>query len=253
MDKVLRADEGLYSLYTTVMTEHCKTSDGKAMQRIKSILGQIICAQEPLSLHTLVHLVPPDSIVTPNDLPVQRQIVRYLSSLLYGTHSDDTPIVPIHSSFRDFLCNREHGKDFYIDGEEANRRMSLACFRVMDQYLTFNICEFPTSFLRNSDVSNIAALRETHIPHHLSYASRFWSFHVSAAPIGEIAQECMLSFFQKDFLPWLEVMSLTRSSSRDALALLSSISSVSMVPSCSNVISFRLILNLCSPDFYGPC
>jgi hypothetical protein len=84
---VLRADEGLYGLYSSVMKEHCNPSHERAVQRIKSILGRIICAHKPLSLYALVHLVPPDSILTPDDMWTQRRIVKHLASLLSGTHS----------------------------------------------------------------------------------------------------------------------------------------------------------------------
>jgi hypothetical protein len=218
---VLRSDEGLYALYSTVMTEHCDPSIEIAVKRVKSILGRIICAQEPLSLHALVHLVPPDSICTPDDMEIQREIVKHLASLLGGTHSDHEPIVPLHSSYRDFLCNPQHNKDFYIDKGEAHQHMALACFRVMDQTLTFNICQIPTSFLRNADISNIKDLQEKHIPDYLYYTCQFWGFHVSATPSGEFAQDCMESFFRKDFLHWLEVMSVTQTLAGDVLASLS--------------------------------
>jgi hypothetical protein len=227
--KMLQADNGLHGLYSTVMKEHCDPSDEKAVQRVKSILGRIITAQEPLPLHALVHIVPSDSILTPNDKERQRGIVKHLASLLSGTHSDHEPIVPLHSSYRDFLCNAEHSKEFYIDEAQAHRSVALGCFRVMEQNLKFNICEFPTSFLRNVDVPNIQLLREKHIPYHLYYACRFWGFHVSETPSGEFAQKHLELFFRKDFLSWLEVMSLTESSSRIALDSLST-SHVSMTP-----------------------
>jgi hypothetical protein len=228
IEKVLVADKGLYGLYSTVMKEHCDPSDEIAVKQVKSILGRIICTQEPLSLHALVHLVPPDSILTPDDMEIQRRIVKYLASLLSGTHSDHEPIVPLHSSYRDFLCNPEDNKDFCINQDEANRCMALACFCVMDQTLTFNICQLPTSFLRNVQIPEITGLCKNHISDHLSYGCRFWASHVSATP-GEVPQKHMVSFFQKDFLPWLEVMSLTQSSPQSALALLST-SHVSPTP-----------------------
>jgi hypothetical protein len=227
--KMLLADKGLYGLYSTVMKEHCDPSDEMAVQRVKSILGRIITAREPLSLHALVHLVPPGSILTPDDIEIQRGIVKALASLLSGTHSDYEPIVPLHSSYRDFLGDPNDNQDFYIHKSEANQCMALACFHMMDQTLTFNICQIPTSFLRNVDIPNIGGLMEKYIPHHLSYACRFWSFHVSATSSGEFAQKHLESFFQKDFLHWLEVMSLTQSSPQIVLASLHA-SHVGMAP-----------------------
>jgi hypothetical protein len=245
---VLRSDESLFALYRTVMTEHCDPSDEVAVKRVKSILGRIICTQEPLSLHALAHLVPPDSILTLEDMQTQRQIVKHLASLLSGTHSDHEPIVPLHSSYRDFLCNPEHNKDFYIDQSEANQRMALACFRVMEQNLTFNICQIPTSFLRNVDIPELPGLREKHIPHHLSYACQFWAVHVSTTTSSEFAQKELESFFQEDFLYWLEVMSLIQRSPQGALAPLST-SNVSLGPI---PLSFGPILKMHSADDSSP-
>jgi hypothetical protein len=245
---VLQADEGLYGLHSTVMKEHCDPSHEMEVKRVKSILGRIISTQEPLSLHTLVHLVPPDSILTPEDMQTQRRIVKHLASLLSGTHSDHEPIVPLHSSYRDFLCNLEHNKDFYIDQREANERMALACFRVMEQNLTFNICQIPTSFLRNVDIPELPGLREKHIPHHLSYACQFWAVHVSTTPSSEFAQQDLESFFQKDFLYWLEVMSVIQRSPQAALAPLST-SNVSLAPT---PLSCGPILKMHSTDGSSP-
>jgi hypothetical protein len=245
---VLRSDESLYALYSTVMTEHCDPSDEGAVKQVKSILGRIICTKEPLSLHALVHLVPPDSILTPDDMRTQRRIVKHFASLLSGTHSDHEPIVPLHSSYRDFLCNLEHNKDFYIDQSEANQQMALACFRVMEQNLTFNICQIPTSFLRNVDIPELTGLREKHIPHHLSYACCFWAFHVSTTPSSEFAQKDLESFFQKDFLYWLEVMSVIQSSPQAALASLSTCN-VSLAPI---PLSCGPLLNMHSADGSSP-
>jgi hypothetical protein len=155
--------------------------------------------------------------------------VKHLVSLLSGTHSDHEPIVPLHLSYRNFLCDSEHNKDFYIDKAKANQHMALACFHVMDHTLTFNICQFLTSFLCNTDIPNIEDLQKKHIPDYLHYACRFWGFHVSATPSGKFAQEPLESFFQKDFLHWLEVMSVMESSPQGALASLAT-SHVSMVP-----------------------
>jgi hypothetical protein len=240
---LLRADEGLYGLYRTVMKEHCNPLHEMEVKRVKSILGRIISAQEPLSLHALVHLVPPNSVLTPDDIRTQRRIVKHLASLLSGTQSDHKPIAPLHSSYRDFLCNPEHNKDFYIDRSEAHQCMALACFRVMEQNLTFNICQIPTSFLRNVDIPEIAGLLEKHIHDHLSYACRFWAFHVSATPSSEFAQKDSESFFLKEFLYWLEVMSLTQSSPQAALSPLSTCH-VSLAP---------IPLELCANSKHALC
>jgi hypothetical protein len=221
--KMLDADKELYGLYDTIMKGHCNPSDGEAVQQVKSILGRIISAREPLSFHALVHLVPANSILTPLDIATQRKIVKSLGALLSGTDSDDKPIVPLHTSYRDFLCDPKDNEYFYIDQGEANRYMTLGCFRAMDQTLTFNICQIPTSFLRNVDIPNIKGLVEKHIPCHLSYACRFWAFHMTSTSSGEFAQQCLESFFWKDFLHWLEVMSLTENSPQVALAPLDTI------------------------------
>jgi hypothetical protein len=230
--KVLNSDDRLYGLYRTVMKAHCDPLVEIEVKRVKSILGRIICAQEPLSFQALIHLVPPNSILTPDDpedKELQRGILKHLGSLLSGTHSDHDPIAPFHSSYRDFLCDPEHNQDFWINKDEVNQDMALACFRMMDQSLKFNICQIPTSFLRNAEIPNIKDLREKHIPSHLYYACQFWGVHVSATLSGKFAQKCMESFFQKDFLHWLEVMSLMDSSPQIALASLSA-SHVSMAP-----------------------
>ena len=152
-----------------------------------------------------------------------RSTVQNLSSLLSGTHSDDVPISPLHASYRDFLCDSTQSVPFFIDMGKANQRMALGCFGVMEQLLEFNICRLPTSFVSNDDIPNITKLREAHIPSPLSYACQKWTFHVSAASDQVKLQSLVRSFFHDQFLYWLEVMSVVKSSPQTALRLLNTV------------------------------
>lgn len=223
LENVLKPNHGLNALdalYTAIMVQYFDPSDAGSLRRLKSVLGRILCAHAPLPLRALAELLPPTSIFTAglDDFPIQQRILRFLGSLLSGAHDDDSPIILLHASYREFLYDSARSGPFFVDEKEAHELMALACFRVMETSLQFNICHIPTSFLPNLKIPNIEGLLQQYISLSLSYASRNWAFHVSKMPDAVVALGSLILFFQENFLKWLEVMSLTQTDPLSVLA-----------------------------------
>lgn len=225
LENVLESDHGLDALYTTIMARYFDSKDTHSLARLKSVLGRILVAREPLPLQALTRLLPPLSVfsVGLDDLPIQQRTVRFLGSLLSGTHDDNTPIVALHASYREFLHDPVRSGAFFVDEKEAHEMMALGCLRVMESELEFNICHVPTSFLPNREIPNIKGLVHKYISLPLLYASRHWSFHVSKMRNMEAAADSLLSFFRENLLQWLEVMSLTQTDSHGILGALTNV------------------------------
>lgn len=218
LQTVLNSGQGLDQLYDTIMRQHCDTAHAKGLADLQLILGCIICAEIPIPLSTLdafLHTLSSLDI----SLAYQRRTLRHLGSLLSGTHRDDTPIAPLHTSYSDFLRDPERSGPFFVDAQKVHQILARACFGVMQAGLRFNICQFPSSYLSNVDV-NIEALVSAHIPFPLSYACKYWTSHVMHGHVDEELLDTMYSFLDKHFLQWLEVMSATRQSPQLALSLL---------------------------------
>jgi AAA ATPase domain len=219
-----RSGEGLLdSLYEEVLKEYFKTDETQALFRL--IMGQLLAAIEPLSIESFIVLrrhTPLDDPEDSDPVPVL-EILAHLGSLLSNVTSSDRtrPIVPLHTSFRDFLTNKTSNL-FYVDLKDAHHQLAHSCLGLMFQDLKFNICKLESSYLANSDVPDLDAQITKYIQPALSYACRFWGDHFKHVAFRHDLFTKLESFFKTKFLFWLEVISLT-SQVRLALQALSSL------------------------------
>jgi hypothetical protein len=180
-------------------------------------MGQIFAAMVPLSIRSLTSLrqhAPKDDPDDPDpeDADCVVEMLGHLGSLLSNvTSSDDTlPIVPLHTSFRDFLANERSGA-FHIDIGKAHRRLAHSCLGLMLNSLKFNICKLDSSYLANRDVPDLAFRIAEYIPPALSYACIFWGGHLEHIGVEQDLFPKLRSLFETRFLFWLEVLSIKNS------------------------------------------
>jgi hypothetical protein len=114
--------EGLLDkLYKEVLQGYFKRDEARDLFR--SIMGQLFAAIEPLSIDSLIALRRHAPTVHPEDSNLVLKVLRRLGSLLSNvTISDQTrPIVPLHTSFRDFLTSNTNNV-FYVDLADAHHQ-----------------------------------------------------------------------------------------------------------------------------------
>jgi hypothetical protein len=204
----------LDQLYREVLEGYFEASEAQTLFR--SVMGQLFTAIEPLSIRSLIILrrhAPggdPDD-PDPEDSDCLVETLRHLGSLLSNVTSfSDLPIVPLHTSFRDFLVS-EKSRDFRIDLLKAHRRLAHSCLALMLKNLKFNICELESSFLPNKDVEHLDCQIREHIPPALSYACVYWGDHLERLGIEQDLFPILRSLFETRFLFWLEVLSVKNS------------------------------------------
>ena len=207
-NEVGRKLDPLYDLYRQVLDGYFKADIVR--HRFQSVMGQLLAASEPLSILSLTALRcfalgdrdDDDSVIA---------IVQSLGSLLSNvTLTDETlPIVPLHTSFRDFLTDAKMSGDFYIDLGEAHRQLAYSCLGLMLHKLKFNICKLKTSYLPNNSISDLQSCINDHIPPALFYACRFWDDHLEHVHFEQDLVAKVQLFFEEKFLFWLEILSLT--------------------------------------------
>ena len=197
----------LYNLYRQVLDGYFE--DDIVQHRFKSVMGRLLAAFEPLSIDSLTALRclscdrdDDDSVVV---------IVQDLGALLSNVTSTDRtlPIVPLHTSFRDFLTDAKVSGNFYIDLGEAHHQLAYSCLDQMLHNLKFNICELETSYLPNDSIFDLQSRINKHIPPALFYACRFWDDHLECIHFQQYLLDKVQLFFKEKFLFWLEVLSLT--------------------------------------------
>ncbi|KAF8815811.1 WD40 repeat-like protein [Phlegmacium glaucopus] len=198
----------LYDLYKQVLEGYFESPIVR--RRFQSVMGQLLAAFEPLSISSLTALrqYPLDD---PDDDDSVVVIVRQLGSLLSNvTLADQTlPIVPLHTSFRDFLTDKKMADSFYhIDLGQAHRQLAHSCLGLMLHDLQFNICKLESSHLPNSKIPDLDTRINAYIPPALFYACCFWDDHLERLGFEQDLLVKLRSLFEEKFLFWLEVLSL---------------------------------------------
>jgi WD40 repeat protein len=189
-------------LYHTILKDLLKMESDTSINCFKQALGMALSVMEPLPLPSLEELS--QNIDGPS-----MKILYPLGSLLSGVTGDLTPVRPLHTSFRDFLTNKERGKEFFISTSTQHKSLALASLRAMRR-LQFNICHLETSHLCNSQIHDLAERTSKAISPHLSYSCRFFVAHLEATTFDYVICKEVEEFMSKQLLYWLEVLSLIR-------------------------------------------
>ena len=119
------------------------------------------------------------------------------------------PIVPLHTSFRDFLLNQEKSGDFCVSLRDAHHQLAHSCLGLLLKDLKFNICDLESSHLANKDVDDLNSRIDKNISPALLYACHFWDGHLEHIDFRADLFGKVRTFFEKKFLFWLEALSLT--------------------------------------------
>src|SRR6266446_764572 len=119
-------------------------ADQKAQVLFRSVVGPLITSIESLSIRSLITLRH-GSLDKDDDDAITGLLSR-LGSLLSNVNSPNKslPIIPLHTSFRDFVTNKDKSGDFYVDIRDAHHQLALSCLDLLLNSLKFNICDLET-------------------------------------------------------------------------------------------------------------
>jgi hypothetical protein len=204
--------ELLDELYEEVLEGYFADQDARVLFR--SVVGQLIASIEPLTIHSLIPLRQHACYDEDGDTVVTGILSR-LGSLLSNVNSSDKtlPIIPLHTSFRDFLTNKDKSGDFYVGVRDAHHELAHSCLNLLLDPLDglkFNICNLESSYFANDDVEDLDTRVDQHIPSALLYACRFWDDHLKHTDFTMDLFQKVVTLFKEKFLFWLETLSLTR-------------------------------------------
>ncbi|KAL0947933.1 hypothetical protein HGRIS_010564 [Hohenbuehelia grisea] len=233
----------LYGTYRQVLDIYIKHDEGllKAFRRLMCWIFLVRSPQRRQVYHEFAAISLPLS--EQSDVYV---VLSWLGSLLSGATSDSTPILPLHTSLRDFLVNRSESDIYCVDlGTRAQQELALVCLKVMNTKLQFNICHLPTSCILNTEIPDLQERVATYISPGLQYASLTAAFHLQGTtelpphgPHGRDGQSALGAhehdslamvialaaeldrFLAKKFLYWLEAHSCMRTSTGGPAAML---------------------------------
>ena len=194
-------NETLDSLYTSILREAFGGNDPENDLRVRSILGAVVLAANPLSpsaIATLLGLEPEEVY----------QILSLVQSLLILQEDIDQPIRPFHKSFPDFVVDpaRCINQRFRVCPPDQHVELLDGCLGTMNRELEQNMCKLPDG-VANSEVIDLKERTEEHISRALEYSCRSWHKHlVGTIPAG--VAPVLDEFLEKKLLFWLEVLSV---------------------------------------------
>ena len=206
----------LDELYKEVLEGYFK--DPKAWDLFRSVIGQLIASIEPLTIRSLIPLQQHASH-DKGTYAVVTGLLSRLGPLLSDDNSSDKnlPIIALHTSFHDFLTNKDRSGKFYVDVRDAttdtHRQLAHSCLNLLldpIDGLKFNICKLETSYLANDNISDLNTRIDQYIPPALLYACRFWGDHLKHTVFEMALFRKAETLFKDKFLFWLETLSLTR-------------------------------------------
>ncbi|KAG8996266.1 hypothetical protein FRB94_008446 [Tulasnella sp. JGI-2019a] len=208
--------ENLDYLYSSAL-EHAFPSNinPPLLSLVREVLGTLIAAHVPLTVATLVSLLP--SGTDPSETTTTRirnRFLHYLRSVLTvpDESSDSMPVQFLHKSFVDFITTKGRCDDrFLLNVPDQHEKMAISCFRQMDG-LKRNTCQLTDPSKLNSEVDDMAERIHRHIPHGLQYACEYWINHLLEITVERIVRTEIEStlevFVRRMLLFWMEVIGL---------------------------------------------
>ena len=196
-----KAGATIDSLYASILQEGFGDDDPENDPRVRSVLGAVILAANPLSpsaIATLLGLEPEE--VFP--------ILSLAHSFLILQEDINKPVRPFHKSFPDFVVDpaRCTNQRFQVCTPDQHTELLVGCLVLMNRKLVQNMCGLPDGAI-NSEVPGLKGKIGEHIGEALEYACRSWHKHLVGtipAHVAPILQE----FLEKKFLFWLEALSV---------------------------------------------
>ncbi|KAG8831557.1 hypothetical protein FRC17_002971, partial [Serendipita sp. 399] len=186
------------ALYEQVLRTSFPAPTEQVLRNLRSIVGTIIVAKEPLRRSVMARLL---SITEPQ--------VEHICNGMQSVMEDQGGLRFYHQSFIDFLLDdRPEASKFAVAIRESHNTLASRCLWIMKEELRFNICNIESSYTFNTDIPDLDARIKCRILPHLLYASRFWTSHLEGSPYSGQMLDDIRYFLTEQFLYWLEVISL---------------------------------------------
>jgi NACHT domain len=208
------AMEDMDKLYETVLVESVLRGSTRSLAKelaakFREFIGPLVVAFDILPRQSYFQLVDATGTVA-GELT---RILKDLQSVLEVPEDSKSPIQLLHPSFRDFLVTKGRASDsFSINEADTHQWLAGRCLDLIASGLKNNMCKlrpgWSPSAVSREDL-------EKAISPELQYACKYWVEHVQRGGVSltdddethpQSAQ--VHRFFRKNFLQWLEVLSL---------------------------------------------
>jgi hypothetical protein len=190
----------LDALYEQILNTSFPNPTESEIRTLCSVLGTVVLAKAPLSRLAIAHL-----------LSLKESTVEHICTVLRSVVRSGTTVGFYHESFVDFLIDPSRSASkFFVMRQHESQVLTRACLRTMKDNLRFNICGLESSHTLNVDIPDLLSREKQHISPHLSYSCGWWASHLAETAFNEEVFRDVENFMQKQFLFWLEVLSIIR-------------------------------------------
>ncbi|TFY61259.1 hypothetical protein EVJ58_g4621 [Rhodofomes roseus] len=195
------APTGIDAMYDYILEQALQGLQDDEVEIVLRCLHAVVCARNPLSVPEFAHLLR----VTP--VEVRCALVALHSVInIPDPEEEQGLLTTYHASFPDYLTKvaRSELKRWATDTGATHCDLFLGCKKIMETGLFFNVSGCSTSYASNAEQPSHQVL-----PPYLVYACRFWIEHLTTSSVSEEqATQLVSAFFGKQFLYWLEVLSV---------------------------------------------
>ena len=200
----LRGNITIDSLYMSILQEGFGDNDSEDGLDVRSVLGFVVLATNPLAPSTIATLLGSDV----EDV----SLLSMMHSLLILQEEDiDHPVRPFHKSFPDFIVDpaRCTNPRFRVCPSDQHVKLLVGCLELMNRRLEQNMCKLPDG-AANSEVNDLKERSERYVDKALEYACRSWHKHLVDPLPTQILKiiPILHQFLEEKFLFWLEVLSI---------------------------------------------
>ncbi|QRW22622.1 peptidase C14 [Rhizoctonia solani] len=202
----VEGEQPIDSLYSTILTSAFKRSGMSKgnMERMKAVLGSVICAVEPMKRDTIV------SLLRLNSLQHLDSLLQPLRSVL-NISKESGLVTTLHASFPDYLLSRDRSGEFWCDAARRHTALAEACLQAIEaSEPKMNICGLPSSHLLDSEVEGLNERVQRAISPGLAYACQHWPKHLGRGEYRAALVDRVRTFFFDNLLLWMEVANLLK-------------------------------------------
>ncbi|KAG6863334.1 hypothetical protein C0991_005699 [Blastosporella zonata] len=213
------------SLYSQILSEAFSGFSREHIQARLQILHTILCAEERISTSIAAALLPNSQNV--EDMQERaHSLVQKLHAVLY---MKDKCVFWYHASFPDFIFTQARSSnvalmatgnfrskdiDMSCDIAYYHSVLTQKCFDIMMKDLKFDMCKFPSSFLKDSEVADLGVMEK--VSGVLRNSCNHWAQHMMKATPKNHKGICkqIAEFLNIGVLFWIETMNLLQVSSQ---------------------------------------
>ncbi|KAG8761730.1 hypothetical protein FRC11_013429 [Ceratobasidium sp. 423] len=224
-DSLAKGVDEVYRLILRASFNNDPSEDIKGDMR--RTLDTVLCAQECLNIDVLSKLLGLKGDYVGEKIHLLWPVLRIQRSRR----------IAMDASFLDFISDQHRSGEYYSNPQERNRTLAKLCLDCINDQARFNICDLESSYPEDKDAPDFANRVQRAISAELSYASRYWTAHLSLAGSSDGSDLSLLEqFLSIWFLLWVEILNL-KGVIREAVEMMQLVEKWALDQRCSNELS----------------